>query len=70
MEVLCRVVFEDETVDHLDVESLSMRGAQREITGSLLKDGYTPAGRWEDEAVDVREDETIECVRRFKESKA
>ena len=52
---------------HLDVASLSMRGAQREITGWLLKWGYKPDGRWtteeEDDQVDYGPSET---VRRFK----
>ena len=46
LEVTCRVVHEDETVDELEVRSLSRRGAQRELTGYLLEQGYQPAGRW------------------------
>ena len=38
MEVNCMVVREDESTDNsLDVVSLSMRGAQREITGTLIE---------------------------------
>lgn len=48
MQITCMVVREDETTDSLDVESLSMRGAQREITGYLISGGYKPAGRWQD----------------------
>jgi len=55
MEISCMVVREDESTTGLEVESLSMRGAQRELTGYLIDQGYTPAGRWdypeEDEAV-------------------
>jgi hypothetical protein len=51
MEVNCVVVREDESTDHtLDVVSLSMRGAQREITGNLIDWGYKPEGRWVQEA--------------------
>lgn len=46
-EVTCMVVQEDETTMQLEVESLSMRGAQREITGSLIAAGYSPIGRWQ-----------------------
>jgi hypothetical protein len=47
IEVTCMIVCEDETTDHLDVDSLSMRGAQREITGYFIGRGYSPVGRWE-----------------------
>ena len=40
-------VREDETTETIDVDSLSMRGAQREMTGWYLKRGYVPVGRWE-----------------------
>jgi hypothetical protein len=67
MTVTCRVVHEDESTEDLDIASLSMRGAQREITGWLLKWGYKPDGRWtteeEDDQVDYGPSET---VRRFK----
>ena len=44
--VTCMVVREDESTEELDVDSLSMRGAQREITGRLAGMGYSPSGRW------------------------
>lgn len=44
--VRCRVVHEDEHTEEVDVESLSMRGAQREVTGRLIEQGYEPATRW------------------------
>jgi hypothetical protein len=68
LEVTCRMVREDETTATLDVDSLSMRGAQREITGWLISQGYTPAGRWEIEetASGIESLGTIECVRHFK----
>jgi hypothetical protein len=59
MQVTCRVIHEDETAEELDVNSLSMRGAQREVTGWFLSDGYTPVGRWEAEVEG-------EAVRRFR----
>jgi hypothetical protein len=58
MKVTCRVVYEDESVSELDVDSLSMRGAQREITGYLIGHDYRPVARWEEE-------EQGEVVRRF-----
>ena len=47
MEVVCLLVREDESAYHPSVDSLSMRGAQREITGWLVDQGYEPVGRWE-----------------------
>ncbi len=46
MEVSCTVAREDETTTELDVQSLSIRGAQREMTGWALRMGYEPVGRW------------------------
>ena len=67
MKITCMVVTEDETTSGLDVDSLSMRGAQREITGYLIGEGYAPVGRWEvtsdDGAMDFA---AIETMRRFK----
>lgn len=65
MAVACNVVHEDETTREYGVDSLSMRGAQREITGYLLGEGYEPVGRWEIEARDT-DTTPIETVRRFK----
>jgi hypothetical protein len=68
LEVACRIVYEDERTDSLGVESLSMRGAQREVTGFLIERGYTPAGRWEIERLleGHREGVAAEASRRFK----
>jgi hypothetical protein len=55
MVVTCRVVFEDESVTDLHVDSLSLRGAEREITGHLIAEGLKPAGRWQAEDNDGRE---------------
>ena len=49
IEIKCRIVHEDESTEEPSVESLSMRGAQREITGWLVSLGYAPVGRWETE---------------------
>jgi hypothetical protein len=64
MTITCRVVREDESVDELDIDSLSMRGAEREITGWLIEQGYKPDGRWQIEAED--RGEPAETWRRFK----
>jgi hypothetical protein len=69
IEVTCMIVHEDETTTSIDVESLSMRGAQREITGWLIADGYTPVGRWETQETNPGNFgavEVAETMRRFK----
>lgn len=69
MQVTCMVVHEDETTENLDVDSLSMRGAQREMTGWFLRNGYVAVGRWENEYFDkddVGDIAPVETVRRFK----
>lgn len=68
IQVTCTIVREDETTTSLEVDSLSMRGAQREITGYLISLGYSPAGRWETEqqATDGHFTDALECVRNFK----
>lgn len=71
LEVTCSIVHEDESTTGLDVDSLSMRGAQREITGWLIAHGYEPAGRWQDEVEASRhQDEAPETSRRFRPAKA
>jgi hypothetical protein len=64
IEITCMIVFEDESADNPSVESLSMRGAQREMTSYLLAHGYEPAGRWETETGE--EGGGTETVRRFR----
>jgi hypothetical protein len=64
IEISCTLVFEDESVSYPSPESLSVRGAQREITGLLVKHGYTPAGRWSEEPPDA--DGYTEWTRAFK----
>jgi hypothetical protein len=48
----------------VDIDSLSMRGGQREITGWLIGRGYKPVGRWETEHGDS--DGYAEASRKFK----
>lgn len=48
LEIGCMIVREDETTTSLDIDALSLRGAEREITGYLISQGYKPAGRWHD----------------------
>ena len=45
--ITCTLVRADESTQQVDVESLSMRGAEREMTGWFIRQGYSPAGRWE-----------------------
>jgi hypothetical protein len=69
MKITCTVVLEDESTSTLDVNSLSMRGAQREMTGCLISHGYTPVGRWEVEADSDNGSggkEALETSRKFK----
>jgi hypothetical protein len=63
MKVSCTVVHEDEHTQSLDVDSLSIRGAQREMTGWFIQQGYRPVGRWSTEA--GSDGEGIEVSRRF-----
>jgi hypothetical protein len=70
--VACTVVHEDETTDTVKVASLSMRGAQREVTGHFLREGYEPVGRWESTlgitsgfSAALMKDKA-ECVRHFR----
>jgi hypothetical protein len=63
LEVTCTVVHETKRTDTLNVKSLSMRGAQREITGYLIKQGYQPVDRWSSETTDSG---AMRTNRRFK----
>ena len=65
-KITCRVVFEDESTLEPVVDSRSLRGAQREITGRLVEE-YEPVAR---EPVDPGYDAwgsevSGEVVRRF-----
>jgi hypothetical protein len=61
LEITCRVVFNDESATELEVGSLSMRGAQREITGWLIGQGYEPVGRWS-----IEDQHGFETMRHFR----
>jgi len=50
LSVSCKVVYGGESTEELEIDLLSMRGAQREITGWLISQGYMPDGRWAAEA--------------------
>jgi hypothetical protein len=64
MGISARTIHPDETVHYSEVESLSMRGAQREITGDLIRRGYTAVGRWTVER--MVNDEPVETSRSFR----
>ncbi|MEV8510815.1 RNA polymerase sigma factor [Dactylosporangium sp. NPDC051484] len=46
--ISCLLVRTDETTSPRDLAAVSMAGAQREITGQLIADGYRPDGPWVD----------------------
>jgi hypothetical protein len=57
--ITCEVFHKDRSGKKpLYVSMRSMRGAQREITGRLIEDGYEPDGEWEGTET--------ETIRRFK----
>lgn len=64
MRPACTLVLEDESISYPEVRSVSMRGAQREITGQLVVKGYVPAARWSE--VEQDDDGFRECTRTFK----
>jgi hypothetical protein len=64
IEIWCTLVFEDESAVDLPANSVSVRGAQRQITSLLVGHGYAPAGRWSDE--DRDDDGCSEWTRIFK----
>ncbi|MGH3685132.1 MAG: hypothetical protein ACRDSM_08775 [Pseudonocardiaceae bacterium] len=49
LDITCTIVHDDESTRELDADSLSMRGAQREMTGYFISQGNEPVGRWEAE---------------------
>jgi hypothetical protein len=64
LAITCTLVYEDESVSYPQPDSISLRGAQREVTGMLVSTGYIPTGRWSDEGED--EDGYHEWTRAFK----
>ena len=64
IEVTCTAVFENERTAVLEIDALSMRGAEREVTGRLIQLGYRPEGRW---VIEVGgSSDPVETWRRFK----
>lgn len=63
-EVICTVVDPDESTYELDVDALSMRGAQREMTGYFIDQNYEPVDQWHVEVDGA--DGPVETVRRFR----
>lgn len=51
LRVVCNIVNADESTYRREIDSLSLRGAQREITGYLIGYGYRPEDGWTVEAV-------------------
>ena len=46
IEVTGRVIREDESTESLAVLARSLAGAQREVTGGYVAEGWQPVGRW------------------------
>jgi hypothetical protein len=47
LEITCELVLEDESINTPPVHpTRNLRGAQRELTGWLVSQGYIPVGRW------------------------
>lgn len=65
MTIACTVVYQDESTEDYEVNSLSMRGAQREMTGFFIREGYQPLGRWAAEVAGLG-GVSPECSRTFK----
>jgi len=62
MSIQCTAKVQKLEMNMGNMTALSMRGAQREITGWLLKVGYVPASRWTQYTTDV----TVEATRYFR----
>jgi hypothetical protein len=60
LEVTGLLVYEDESGEPVTVRSLTMRGAEREVTSQLRAQGFEPTGRWETTA------DNVEVMRRFR----
>lgn len=48
IQILCTIVYEDQSSEAYSTRSLNMRGAQREVTHALSTE-FEPAGRWTQE---------------------
>ena len=62
MSIQCTAKMQELEMNMGNMTALSMRGAQREITGWLLKVGYVPASRWTQYTTDT----AIETTRYFR----
>ena len=51
LRVVCNIVNADESTYRREIDSLSLRGAQREVSGFLVGNGYRPEHDWTVEAV-------------------
>ena len=62
----CRIVADTEPgITSPNIDSVSMRGAQREVSMYLAGHGYRPVGRWKTEAENEKGN-SIETSRQFK----
>lgn len=43
----CKVTFDNSTYADYEIKSQSLRGAEREITGWMIKQGFRPSGDWQ-----------------------
>lgn len=68
--ISCIVVHEDESTATIDVDSPSMRGAQAEVTGHFIGQGYEPIGEWriEQDLVNQGRRHPVVTVRSFNPS--
>lgn len=66
--IACTVVRPDESTEDLHVSALTLDGAGVEITGELLREGYAPAGPWENAELTI--DAPPEIKRTFKLAEA
>lgn len=67
MEIGSRYVYQSEATRRGVAESVSMRAAQREVTGDMIAKGWEPVGRW---VTEVEENgAAIECYRNFRPGK-
>lgn len=64
--VRCWVVDENEHSEDYQVDALSLRGAEREITSYFIGEGYEPVERWNDESVNENTGDAYEASRRFR----
>jgi hypothetical protein len=64
MDIRVRYVRPDESTREEIAESVSMRGAQREVSGQMIDRGWQPVSRW----ITERDEggEALECYRTFR----